>query len=183
MIIRLTYSILSIVCAYVAYCYHSDIVKESSLFNDFSYVGTVATLIGLLITVFEVIHSVNISKSIQQEAKSLLKEVQLIESASSISDCLAAIDEVNKNVDIENYKSALKSFLYLRKICVKVVPTVMVDGNNQLSNLGQIEYVLHKATHTSPDARLSKKQKDDLIKKILLLKENFENMNPARRVS
>ncbi len=172
---------VSVICIYAAYYYHDAIVGESKQLNNFSYVGTVATFIGLLITVAEVMQSLHISKSIRDEAKSLLEKVKLIESASSISDCLAAIDEVNQNVANEDYKSALKSFQYLRKIYVKVTPMIgFKDNSEKLSSLGDIEYSLQKSTHTALDAPLNKRQKTELTKKILLLKQEFENMNPAR---
>lgn len=179
--IRIIYFVISITCIFIAYYYHDNIVGDPKQLNDFSYAGTVATVIGLIITAAEVMHSLHISKSIRDEAKSLLEKIKLIESASSISDCLAAIDEVNQNVANEDYKSALKSFQYLRKIYVKVTPVIGFNNvDSQLSSLGEIELSLQKSTHTAPDAPLNKRQKTDLTKKILLLKQEFENMNPAR---
>ncbi len=179
--IRISYLVVSVICIYAAYYYHDAIVGESKQLDNFSYVGTVATFIGLFITVAEVIQSLHISKSIRDEARSILEKVKFIENASSISDCLAAIDEVNQNVANEDYKSALKSFQYLRKVYVKVAPIIDIKGDDsQLSSLGEIELSLQKSTHTTPDAPLNKKQKTDLTKKILLLKQEFENMNPAR---
>lgn len=177
----ISYLVVSPICIFLAYYHHDAIVSEHKPLDDFSYIGTVATVIGLLITVTEVMQSMHISKSIRDEVKSILEKVKLIENASSISDCLAAIDEVNQNVANEDYKSALKSFQYLRKVCVKVTPTINIkDSNNKLSILNDIEFSLQKSTHTTIDAPLSKPQKTVLTKKILQLKEEFENINPAR---
>lgn len=180
--IRIAYLAVSAICIYAAYSYHDAIVgQEPKKLDDFSYIGTVATIIGLLVTVAEVIQSIHVSKSIRDEASTILEKVKLIENASSISDCLAAIDEVNQNVANEDYKSALKSFQYLRKIYVKVTPAVdFKDNGNKLSTLNDIELSLQKSTHTTIDAPLNKPQKTTLTKKILQLKEEFENMNPAR---
>jgi hypothetical protein len=138
-------------------------------------------VIGLLITVAEVIHSIQISKSIRDEAKVLVDRLKVIESASGISDCLAVIDDVSVFVSKEDYWSALKSFQFLRKICAKLIPDVWeTNSTNTLSLLGDVEFMLHKATHTTVSAPLNKRQKTDLLEKILRLKQQIEDNNPAR---
>lgn len=180
-LVRIVYALVSLIGAYLAYYFHDNIVSDNSNFNNFSYWGSVATFIGLMITVAEVIHNTCISKSIQKEAKSLLQKVKLIENASSISDCLAAIDDVSSSVAQEDYSSALKSFRFFRKICVKVIPDFDDSKEKKLGNLGEIELVLTKSiSATRLGDSLSKPQKTDLMKKVLLVKQNIEKNNPAR---
>jgi hypothetical protein len=169
-IIRVTYTIISLIGVYLAWSHYTEIVGESEKLNSFAYIGTVATLVGLLIAISEVLHNLHISKSIHKEASSLLKRVKQIENASSISDCLAAVDDVSSGVAIEDYKTALKSFHFFRKICVKVIPGFDIVQDGKLSALGELELFLIKATNTSPKAPLNKKQKTELIKKVLLIK-------------
>lgn len=176
-------SVIIALCAYYFYdkIFDYTVKTDRSGFNNFSYVGTVATLIGLIITVFEVIHNTYISKSIQAEAKSLLQKVKLIENASSISDCLAAIDDVSSSIAHEDYSSALKSFRFFRKICVKVIPNFDDFKEKQLGDLGEIELVLTKAiSGTKLGSSLNKPQKTKLMEKVLLVKQNIEKNNPAR---
>lgn len=183
-LIRIGYIIISIGLISLAISFYDDIIGNPAKFNQFSYIGTVATLVGLIVTIFEVIHNAYISKSIQKEASLLLNKVQLIENASSISDCLAAIDDVSHSLNNEDYKEALKSFLFFRRICVKAIPDFdenIKDNSNPLNTLGNIEFVLRKATHTNINARLSKPQKTDLMKNILQIKQEIEQRNPARR--
>lgn len=127
-------------------------------------------------------HSISVSRSIQDEARSLVEKIKAIETASTVSDCLAAIDEVCTFVSKEDYWSALKSFQFFRKVSVKVIPGAL-DGNGpdeQLTAVGKVELMLYKATHTSATAPFSKRQKTDLLKDVLRLKQQVEEFNPAR---
>jgi hypothetical protein len=180
--IRITYVIISFLGVIAAYHYADLTTQTSSYLNYVSYYGTVATAIGLLITVAEVLHNVTITRSVQEEARTIFNHVKQIENASSISDCLATIDDVSNLVSKEDYSSALRSFQFLRKLCVKIIPQVseIDDCEDRLSALGNVEFMLHKATHTSAKAPLSKKQKTDLLKDILFLKEQIEKLNPVR---
>lgn len=178
--VRIAYIFLSIVGVWLSYRYYGEISGEISTYTKFSYIGTVATLIALLIAVAEIMHNLYVSKSIQEEAATLLNRVKTIENASSISDCLAAIDDVSVNVSHEDYKLALKSFHFFRKVCVKVIPHFGDSDDDNLNPLGELELILIKATHTSPSAPFSKKQKTDLMKQVLFIKQRVEKMNPAR---
>ncbi|WP_252179448.1 hypothetical protein [Endozoicomonas sp. 4G] len=185
-IVRILYIVVSIILVVVAYKYEKTIISDENNFARFSYFGTVITAIGFIVAVCEVMHSVHISKSIQATAMSLLEKVKLVESASTISDCLAAIDETNNNVSHEDYRTALCSFQYFRKLCVKVLPNQandIKDSENRISELiNEVEMGLLKAKKTTPDAPLTKRQKTDLMKKILDIKVEVENLNPAIRV-
>lgn len=178
--VRTGYTVLSILGIWLSYCYYSDISGEASSFTKFSYIGTVATLVALLIAVAEIMHNLYLSKTIQQEAAILLMRVKTIENASSISDCLAAIDDVSVHVSHEDYKLALKCFHFFRKVCVKVIPHFGDSEEDSLNPMSELELALTKATRTSLSAPLSKKQKTELMKQILFIKQRVEKMNPAR---
>ncbi len=180
--IRIAYAISCAFFICASWYFHDDIIRPQKNLDNFSYVGTVGTLIALLIAVCEVVHSLKVSQSIQREARALLFHVKSVENASSFSDCLSALDDVTANINVEDYKSALKSFLFFRKVCVKVVPGYGADENGgvALNDLGQVELTLHKAHHTSASAPFSKRQKTDLINKVLLIKQDIEMLNPAK---
>ena len=184
--IRILYIIVSLALGIIAYKYESSILGDQSHFARFSYFGTVVTLIGFIVAICEIMHSVHVSKSIQSTALSLLEKVKLVESASTISDCLAAIDETNNNVSHEDYRTALCSFQYFRKLCVKVIPNQVkgqIVPSSRLSDLiNDVEMGLLKAKKTTAEAPLTKRQKTDLMKKILDIKVEVENSNPAIRV-
>jgi hypothetical protein len=108
--IRIAYAVISIIGVVVAYRYAGFVTETASYMNYVSYYGTVATVVGLLIAISEVLHSVSVTKSVRDEARSIFDRIRRIESASSLSDCLAAIDDVSNSVSKEDYQSALKSF-------------------------------------------------------------------------
>ncbi|MEZ8158473.1 hypothetical protein ACED66_19710 [Vibrio splendidus] len=179
--VRLFYILISIGISTLAYLYQGDFLDaNSSALDKFSYIGTIATLIGLVIAIFEVIHSVHISNSIKDEASAILNKVKSVENASTVSDCLAAIDEVNGNIASNDFRSALKSFQYFRKLTVKVLPDLDLNDGNSLGKLGELELELSAATHTTAQAPLNKKQKHEMSKKVLIVKQNVERFNPAR---
>ncbi len=180
--IRVLYFLLSIAGIYIAGKFRLCLINDVVKFNNFAYIGTVATLIALMITIAEVAHSLRISKSIRDEARSILNNIKKIEGAPNISECLSELDSVSSSIAKEQYDLALKSFQTFRKICAKISPTITdIDySSNGLSNIGEIELILQKATHTSLSAPLDKRKKTSLAKEILLLKQKFQQINPAR---
>ena len=180
---RFVYLGISVIIIFLSYKYHNYILDNNENNLLFSYLGTVATLLALLITVCEIMISINRSKSIQKETLAVLKQVQQVDNASSFSDCLSVIDAVSQNLLEEKFDSALTNFQHFRKICVKVIPEVNLSKheNYKLSQLSEIEYNLLKSTKTSPNSPLDKMQKNTMIKDILKLKQHIENLNPARR--
>jgi hypothetical protein len=67
---------------------------------------------------------------------------------------------------------------------VKVIPVISESGESatELAALNKVELMLHKATHTSPAAPLTKKQKSALLEDILHLKQKIEELSPVRNV-
>ncbi|EIY6182707.1 hypothetical protein MND25_004686 [Vibrio parahaemolyticus] len=179
--IRIIYLLISLFITFVAYYFHDVFLSsESSNLDYFSYIGTVATLIGLLVAIFEVFHSIHLAKSIQEEASTILTRVKSVENASTISDCISAIDDVNSHIAQNDFKLAVKSFQYFRKLSVKTVPGFASVSANELSSLSKLELSLSAATHSTAASPLNKGQKQELAKEVLLIKQKLEDYNPAR---
>jgi hypothetical protein len=178
--IRLTYLVISMGVLFASLVFKEKIVGNSVHFNEFSYFGVVATLIALVVAIFEVLHSVNVSKSIRDEARKILKLTLDVNGASFVSECLAALDEVNEHVAGERYILSLKCFQYFRRTFLRISgPENIV---NQIDGaLGGIELNLQQATHTTAKAPLAKNTKSKIQRDILAIKKCLEEMNPARR--
>lgn len=174
-VFRVIYIVLCIPIVYLSYLFYGDVVSSKDLFQKFSYIGTVVTTIGFIVAVFEVFHSVYVSKSINMQSRELLSRVKEVEGASAISDCISAIDETNRHVMNENYTASLCSFQGLRKLFVKLDVHALEDKEL----LNRVERIMYKSTKTSPRAPLSKPQKDKLINDILEIKDILEKSNPA----
>lgn len=160
------------------------VLEKTDTFNQFSYIGTIATSVALIIAIGEIIHAIRTTKSVQEQSIELLNEVKAIENSSSFSDCLASIDAVTKSVFDEHYDVAISNFQHFRKLCVKVVPGFTVDAKNnesgKLNALGNSELMLLQATKTHEGAPLNKQQKSNLLESILLIKQEIESLNPAK---
>lgn len=175
-IFRFIYIAISVTIAYLSYSHYSDIVNTKESFDKFSYIGTVFTIIGLIVAIFEVFHSVYVSKTIQQQSKELLDRVKDVENASSISDCISAVDETNRYVMDENYTASLCSFQGLRKLFVKL----KIESFQDKELLNKVEKMMMKSAKVTVDASLNKYQKDSLISDIFKIKVALEESNPAR---
>lgn len=177
--IRLAYIFISGLSVVLAYCFYGKVLPDAApkAFDTFSYIGTVATLIGLLITVSEVWHSVSVSKSIQKQAEELVNRLKRVETASGISDCVSILDDVTRSYSGNSYLNALVYFQYFRKICVKLLP--QSDTVTQ-GSLGRIEQLLSSAVSATARTPVPQKIKNDVTDMLMALKTSIENLNPAK---
>ena len=176
---RLLYSLACCAMALAAYAFLEPITGSGRYMGYFSYFGTVATAIGLVVAVCEVVHSVRMTASVHRQAKEMLDHAQAVETASSFSHCLASIDEATAFVASDDYTSAIKSFQFLRKVYVKLLPRSDASDLG-LNALGRIERSLYNADRADDEEPLSKRQKIILLDRLLHLKQDIESSNPAR---
>lgn len=178
--IRITYLLISIGMIAGSFCIKDRILGNASHINEFSYFGVVATLVALVVAIFEVFHSVSVSKSIRDEAKKILQQARDVSGASFVSECLSVLDEANEHVSGERYVLALKCFQYFRKTYVRISApeNIRMEVDNVLSD---VELSLQQATHTSAQAPLGKSKRVKIHKDILAIKKQLEEMNPAKR--
>ncbi len=176
-IFRVIYVIICAIISVFGVYFYDDISSNFNTLQQLSYIGLIITLIGFIVTIFEVVHSVYVSKSINSQSQLLLEKVKDIENASTISDCLSAVDDTNRYVMAENYFSALITFQHLRKVLVKLKLATPPDS----TLLNKVEQLLHKATKVNPLTPLSKPQKSALMKDILTIKVTLEQANPVNR--
>lgn len=176
--LRVFYTIVSILIVCVAYKYNDAIVKNSDNFNEFGYIGGVATLIALMITIFEVVHNISISKSIQDEARKIIEHTKKIEGASFISECLSTLDEANDHLSGERYLISLKCFQHFRRTYVRI-SCFDATKSSITDILGDVELALHQATHTNSQAPLPKNKRKQIQEKIMSIKFTLENISPA----
>ncbi|WP_445946932.1 hypothetical protein [Shewanella sp.] len=180
--VRLLYVVISIVSICISLKFKNKIITDNSVFNEFSYIGVVATLIALLIAIFEVMHSINISKGIREEAKKLLKKAQEINGASFVSECLSVLDEANDHLSGERYNLSLKCFQHFRKTYLRISGTEEII--TKIDDLvGIVELGLHQSTHASAKAPITKKKRVEMQVSILNIKKHLEELNPAKRGS
>ncbi|KPZ66255.1 hypothetical protein AN394_04181 [Pseudoalteromonas sp. P1-26] len=180
--VRVFYTFISIVFVWISLKFKNKIIDNVESFNEFSYIGVVATLVALMVAIFEVMHSINLSKGIREEAKKLLKQSQEINGASFVSECLSVLDEANDHISSERYNLSLKCFQHFRRTYLRISgdEELIVEINNRV---GAVELGLQQATHTTAKAPLTKKKRLEIQESILNIKKNLEDLNPVKRGS
>jgi hypothetical protein len=167
------------VLIWVAFSLKGMVLADQSSFNKFSYVGVVATLIALLVAVFEVLHSIRVSKGIRDEARRLFSQAQEVIGASFVSECISALDEANSYISSERYTLSLRCFQDFRKTYAKI--SEPKSSSEEISKvIDEVELGLYKATHTTAVSPLTKKTKTGMQKKILNIKTYLEELNAVK---
>ena len=178
--IRAAYLLISMGILIASIAFKETVVGEDGRLDEFSYFGVVATVIALIVAIFEVLHSVSISKSIRDEARYMLQQVRDVNGASFVSECLAVLDEANEHVSHERYVLSLKCFQYFRRTYLRISGPEKLVGKID-GALGDIEFELQKATHASAKSPLGKRKRAEIQSEILNIKRCLEEMNPAKR--
>ena len=180
--IRLLFWLAAIALTYFAY-QNRNWADDNATLNRISYWGTTATVLALLLAISELIHSISISRTLQQQTLAVLNEVKRIEAASTLSDCIAAIDLMTRHLLEERYDAALTGFQHFRKILVKTGFSFPVErqADQPLDQLGALELHLLASTRTIGAAPLSKVQKREILVKMLAIKQEVEAMNDRNK--
>lgn len=177
--IRIIYIIISIIVIIFSYHYENKLIENQSIFNVVSYIGIVATIIGLLITICEVIHNVSISKSIQHEAKQLIDQIRNIDCASLVSESVALLDEANNYISNEQYQLSLRNIQFFSRNYTRM-NAIGIKSNNIDNTMTQLELEIQKATHTKPSSPLPKPKRTKIQSDIINLKNELLTANKKR---
>jgi hypothetical protein len=177
--IRFVYCLMSIAIVWTALLQQEIVVASPTSLNNFSYVGTVITIVALIISIAEVLHSVRYSRSISAEAKKVLQEAKAVEGASAVSECLATLNEAAGYVDTENYPLALKRYQHFRILFAKI-PGTGQEFERIDNILGETEITIRKGVFATANAPLEKPIRILLHHNLENIKENLEKVNPAR---
>lgn len=180
--IRLLFWLIAAAFVYLAY-QNKNWADVTATLNRISYWGTITTVVALLLAISELLHSISVSRTLQQQTLAVLNDVKRVETASTLSDCIAAIDLITRHLLDERYDAALTGFQHFRKMLVKTgyrFP-VMQAADQPLDQLGVLELHLLASTRTTGAAPYSKAQKRDVLVKMLAIKREVEAMNEKNR--
>lgn len=177
--LRILYVIVAICIVVFANVNEAAVTTNTISFNTLSYWGTIATLIALVITIIEILHSIRITKGIQAQAKNLLMRARAIDSSAYMTDCLSALDESNDHLSSEKYTLSLKCFQYFRKSYARLHDKS--EFGQSLDNIiNKTELSLQKSTHSSAAAPLTKPAKTSIHNDILSIKSILEQSRLSR---
>jgi len=178
--IRLAYGSISACIVWIAYRFHMEVLADREAFDRLSYIGGIATFIGLLITVSEVLHAISISKGIRAEARALLAEARKIDRAALLSECLLLIDRVNDDLIDNRRSTALQCVQQARRSFLRAMPPSA--GSDALCReLSELEAHLQGAIRSNDrQARLSKRVLTEIQEHSLKVKQSFEHLISGR---
>jgi hypothetical protein len=177
--IRFVYCLISIAIVWAALLQQEIVVGSPTTLNNFSYIGTVITIVALIISISEVLHSVRYSRSINAEANRILKDAKAVEGAPAVSECIATLNEAAGYVDTENYSLALKCYQHFRILFAKI-PGTGQEFERIDNILGETEITIRKGVFASASAPLEKPTRFLIHHNLENIKENLEKVNPAR---
>jgi hypothetical protein len=178
--IRLAYGAASMGIVWAAYHFRVEVLSDKDSFDRFSYIGGVATFIGLLITVSEVLQAISISKGIRAEARALLAEARKIDRAALLSECLLLIDRINDDLIDNRRSTALQCVQQTRRSFLRAVPP-SPESDELCAGLVALEAHLQDAIRSNDrNDHLSKRVLTDIQERSLDVKQALEKLISGR---
>lgn len=177
--IRIAYCFTSALIVLMALYKQDDIVSVTSALNNFSYVGIVITIVALIVSIAEVIHSVRYSKSISFEAEKVLKRAKTIEGAAAVSECLSTLNDAADFIDSQQYQLALKCYQHFRILFSKI-PGTGDEFECIDKMLGDTEMAIRKTIPSSCVDPIEHTLRASIHRSLENIKQSLEKINPAR---
>jgi len=177
--IRLAYGAASVGIVWAAYHFRIEVLSDKDTFDRFSYIGGVATFIGLLITVCEVLQAISISKGIRAEARALLAEARKVDRATLFSECLLMIDRINDDVIDRRFGTALQGLQQVRRSFLRAA-TPSTSPEALSGKLAEVEELLQESVRAAAAASRSKRGSVDIQQALLAAKEILEQLISGR---
>lgn len=182
---RGTWIVISLIAVVCSFRSSSNILPaEPEPFDMFSYWGTVATLIALLITVLEIIQNAKISRTITQSINEKVEDISKINKTALLAEASAIIDQIVDNVEEDKYS---ESALLIRELQKKLLYSqsellsVEVTCESEKITIPILERKIIAYKSSSSAARVTKAQKCIVKDALILLKQIIHNNNPGRR--
>lgn len=177
--IRLAYGAASICIVWAAYGFRVEVLSDRDTFDRFSYIGGVATFVGLLITVSEVLHAINLSKGIQAEARALLAEARKVDRAALFSECLLMIDRINDDLTGQRFSTALQGLQQVRRSFLRAA-TPNSSCSALAERLAALEELLQGSIRVAALSPRSKRDAVEIQEGLLAAKQILEQLISER---
>jgi hypothetical protein len=173
--IRVTYVAVSGIVVVASVIYRAPILASQNSLNNFSYVGCVATLVGLIVAILEIVHGASVSRSIRDEVRRIVDGGRSVDRATMAVECLSYLDEASEHVTGERYQLSLKCVQYARKNYMRIASVAQME-EEMTDTMGKIELGLVKGTHTTAATPLRKWERVAIQQDILTMKLHLERL-------
>ncbi|WP_265504151.1 hypothetical protein, partial [Providencia rustigianii] len=123
--LRLIYMIVSFLLIWISIINIDMIIRSNDNFILFSYYASIATIIALLITIMEIIHNINISKSIKEKSLFSLNKFKGSTGLSLSHECIFYYNQSLDNLSSKNYALLVTNFTIAFKLHLNIANNFM----------------------------------------------------------
>ena len=174
--IRLFYIIISLFCIWLSFHFSDYFLNDGSNFNRISYAGTVITIIGLFITLSEVFHSLIITKSLQEQAASILSDFKEKEISIITHELDVMLEFIANDVNDGQYTVALRLFYTFNRTFNRVCKNYTQYNSTLLrKKLNSLEAQLLSFRNASIKSPVDNKSKTKALDNLMKIKQTINN--------
>jgi len=161
---------------FLSYRFSDYFLNDGSNFNRISYAGTVITIIGLLITLSEVFHSLIITKSLQEQAASILSDFKEKEISIITHELDVMLEFIADDINDGQYTVALRLFYTFSRTFNRICKNYTQYNNNVLRNkLNSLEGQLLSFRNASTKSPVDNKSKNKALDNLMKIKQSINN--------
>ncbi|HCM2992087.1 TPA: hypothetical protein N3F15_000914 [Klebsiella aerogenes] len=176
--IRFFYSFAFIITVIVTWCVRDYFLSDTDKFNLLSYVGTVFTILGLMITFLEILHGLLVTKSLQKQARELLDNFKDKEYGYLSTELITMLEYINTDINDEQYSVALRQLYSFTRTFERSRTNYMGKKSDDFDydgNIKKIEISINNLKNIGPGVRIPNRTRNDLIRSIVEVKHAIMN--------
>ena len=159
----------------VASYFSKDFINKSYK-DEFSYYASVVTIIALLVSIFEIINSIRISKSIKEMSENRLSEFKMEAGATLAHECINFLEKAIENISSDNYSECFINFKIAKKIHSNISSRYPVDGfkNEKSGMILDLERRVTALRNATLSAGPNRPQQKSLLNDLISVKQEVE---------
>ncbi|MTC60102.1 hypothetical protein GKR50_08735 [Providencia rustigianii] len=185
--LRLIYMIASFLLIWISIINIDMIIRSNDNFILFSYYASIATIIALLITIMEIIHNINISKSIKEKSLFSLNKFKGSTGLSLSHECIFYYNQSLDNLSSKNYALLVTNFTIAFKLHLNIANNFMtlIDKktfDNEIENLNELEKKINSTRNITSKSPLGNLQFQDILESLLYAKQLIESKYTYRKI-
>lgn len=167
---------IAMVLLFVASFFAEDFINNNYK-DKFAYYASVITIIALLVSIFEIINSIRISKSIKEISDGRLNDFKSEAGVTLAHECINLLDKTIENISSDNYSECFINFKIAKKMYSNISSRYPVNGFK--SEKASIIFDLEKRVTSLRNATLSagpnRPQQKALLNDLISVKQEIES--------
>ena len=177
--IRIFYVIVCIIILHLCIKHKSDIIDTNANMILFSYYASVATVIALIVSVMEILHNVNMTKSLKKRSLSHLNKFKNATGLSLSHDCIAYYNQSLDNLANKKFPLLVANFTIAQKLHLNIANNFMSGEDkrvfdSEINKLNDLEKQINATRHVTPKSPLGNAQVKEISEALLDIKQRLE---------